>query len=521
LKDWSTECGCPLANDRGLEECSVPGDASTPLWGEQYDRLKTELLASYAGADNAGRPMLLEGGLSWQAMSLSPADMDFIALKGAAARDIALAFGVPPMLLGLPGDATYANYREANKALWRQTILPLAFKLLGAIAEGLRPWFAKLELGVDLDAVTALSEDRERLWAQVSGVDFLTLNEKREAVGLAAIELPEVSKDAPDTAMGDPVETKINVWHDRDDGQFTEVGNGIRSDGSSGESASMAERPKRPKLPPGKAPATGGLVSGTVTVSPTKPTVVRILDGRTIINQPTVTYDKPTKITAKPAETLPIRVNDGRIIINQATASFDNPDYPRVSATGRKLITESEGSRLSAYVPRGSISSGVTIGYGYDLGSRNAMRAKAELLSAGVDEPTAAALSSSAGLTGNGALNYIRDSKIALTITSAHAEALFDDEARAHVTGVLSAIKRPLSQNQFDALVSLHYNYPRAVRGKMASLINDGKFIEAAGEFDKYIYGTVADKKTKKRVKVVMPGLKTRRSAEKRLFLGK
>ena len=70
--------------------------------------------------------MLLEGGLRWQAMALTPAEMDFAGLKEAAAREIALAFGVPPVLLGLPGDATYANYREANRALWNQGILPLA-----------------------------------------------------------------------------------------------------------------------------------------------------------------------------------------------------------------------------------------------------------------------------------------------------------------------------------------------------------------------------------------------------------
>ncbi len=87
--------------------------------------------------------MLLEGGLTWQSMSMSPADMDFATLKAAAARDIALAFGVPPMLLGLPGDNTYANYREANRALWRLTLLPLAGKILSGIGEGLTPWFPK------------------------------------------------------------------------------------------------------------------------------------------------------------------------------------------------------------------------------------------------------------------------------------------------------------------------------------------------------------------------------------------
>ncbi len=160
-----------------------PGEGS-PLSGEQYDRLKAELADSFQGAGNAGRPMLLEGGLKWQAMSLTPADMDYVGLKAGAAREIALAFGVPPVLLGLPGDATYSNYREANKALWRQAILPLATKILDALAQGLQPHFAGLSFGVDLDAIPALSEDRERLWAQVSAADFLTVDEKRAAIGL-------------------------------------------------------------------------------------------------------------------------------------------------------------------------------------------------------------------------------------------------------------------------------------------------------------------------------------------------
>lgn len=160
------------------------GDGNT-LTADQFDRLKVELHEAYQGAGNAGRPMLLEGGLRWQPLSLSPADMDFAGLKAAAARDIALAFGVPPMLLGLPGDNTYSNYREASRALWRLTLLPLAGKILGGLSEGLRPWFPKLELAVDLDRVPALAEDRERLWAQVSAADFLEPDEKRALLGLA------------------------------------------------------------------------------------------------------------------------------------------------------------------------------------------------------------------------------------------------------------------------------------------------------------------------------------------------
>jgi HK97 family phage portal protein len=163
----------------------APGDGSA-LAPDQFERLKAELAREYQGAGNAGRPMLLEGGLTWQAMALSPADMDFAGLKAAAARDIALAFGVPPMLLGLPGDNTYANFREAGRALWRLTLLPLAGRILDGLTQGLAPWFADKSLGVDLDRVPALAEDRETLWAQVSAATFLSDAEKRAMLGISS-----------------------------------------------------------------------------------------------------------------------------------------------------------------------------------------------------------------------------------------------------------------------------------------------------------------------------------------------
>ncbi|SIN59634.1 phage portal protein, HK97 family [Parasphingorhabdus marina DSM 22363] len=161
-----------------------PGPDGAHLSGEQVDRLRAEMEASFSGRDNAGRPLLLEGGLSWQALSMTPAEMDFVALKAAAAREIALAFGVPPMLLGLPGDNSYANYREANRALWRLTILPLAGKILEGLSRGLKPWWPDLDLRVDRDQIPALSEDRERMWNQISAADFLTGEEKRKLLGI-------------------------------------------------------------------------------------------------------------------------------------------------------------------------------------------------------------------------------------------------------------------------------------------------------------------------------------------------
>jgi HK97 family phage portal protein len=160
------------------------GPEGGTLTEQQFERLKQELEDGFQGARNAGRPLLLEGGLDWKPLSLSPAELDFVAAKGVAAREIALAFGVPPMLLGLPGDNTYANFAEANRAFWRQTLIPLVRRTAQSLAQWLGPAFGDdLSLEPDLDAIEALAGERESLWRRVSAADFLSPDEKREAVG--------------------------------------------------------------------------------------------------------------------------------------------------------------------------------------------------------------------------------------------------------------------------------------------------------------------------------------------------
>ena len=164
------------------------GPEGAVLNDAQFDRLKRELTDTYQGAANAGRPLLLEGGLDWKAMSLTPKDMDFLEAKHTAAREIALAFGVPPMLLGIPGDNTYANFQEANRVFWRQTVLPLATRIGTSLAQWLSPQFGDgVRLVIDTDRIEALASDRNALWERVTNAPFLTLNEKREAVGYAPL----------------------------------------------------------------------------------------------------------------------------------------------------------------------------------------------------------------------------------------------------------------------------------------------------------------------------------------------
>ena len=154
----------------------------------QFERLKRELAEEYQGARNAGRPLLLEGGLDWKAMSLSPKDMDFMEAKHTAAREIALAFGVPPQLLGIPGDNTYSNYQEANRVFFRASVLPFANRIGAALSAWLAPAFGNVRVIVDADQIDALASDRAALWSCVTRAPFLTVNEKRAVVGYGPVE---------------------------------------------------------------------------------------------------------------------------------------------------------------------------------------------------------------------------------------------------------------------------------------------------------------------------------------------
>ena len=313
------------------------GESGT-LSGEQYTRLKEELAASFQGAGNAGRPMLLEGGLKWQAMALTPAEMDFAGLKEAAAREISLAFGVPPVLLGLPGDATYANYREANRALWNQSIIPLARKMLAAIGEGLAPYFAGLQLDIDLDAIPALAEDRERLWAQVGAADFLTAEEKRAAVGLGPVDpVPEISSETGVT------EFKFNPWHDTENGQFTFDGQGQRfaggggSFGGGGASGSWSKpKQKNPQVKP--KPRQKVSVAPLPLPIPRRPAVVTSpkTEPKNIrLTEPTSSRPADVPKQVKPTGTPPAKRSTGLLKVAAAAAAATAAAAARAAAAGK------------------------------------------------------------------------------------------------------------------------------------------------------------------------------------------
>jgi len=165
-----------------------PGAFSTEtsLTDPQYERLKQDIEAKYAGAENAGRPLLLEGGLKWQSLSLSPAEMDWLNGLRLSTVDICRVYNVPPELIGDSANKTYSNYQEARIAFYQETVLPLLDMLCEELTRWLVPLYGGgLILKYNADDIEALQENRDQIYTRIKDAWWLTPNERRQECGFA------------------------------------------------------------------------------------------------------------------------------------------------------------------------------------------------------------------------------------------------------------------------------------------------------------------------------------------------
>jgi lysozyme len=142
----------------------------------------------------------------------------------------------------------------------------------------------------------------------------------------------------------------------------------------------------------------------------------------------------------------------------------------KTSVKGREFIKGFEALRLKAYPDPGTGGKPWTIGWGHTKGVKQGDR-----------------------------------------ITQDQAEQFFSDDLAVYELTVNSAIKRPMTQNQFDAMVSLAFNIggPEFAGSTLVKKFNAGDVLGAADQFPRWKFG-----KGK-----VMPGLVRRRAAERETFL--
>lgn len=155
---------------------------------QEFTLLEAKLKQKYSGPQNAGKNIILTEGGKAHPYAFKPKEMDYIKAHESLARRVAIGYGVFPMLLGIPGEATFANFKEARQAFWEQTV----FYYLNYLRDEMNIWFFAKEpdlfLDYILDDLPALEPKREMLWKRANDANFITINEKRELVGMEAVD---------------------------------------------------------------------------------------------------------------------------------------------------------------------------------------------------------------------------------------------------------------------------------------------------------------------------------------------
>jgi len=166
------------------------GELST----EQFGRLDGMLREKYSGTMNAGMPMLLEGGLKWEKIALTPAELDWLGGDERTSRKICSAFGVPPELIGImaKGGLNDSNFVQARKKFYLETILPLMDFIRDDYNYWLAPLFGEdLYLDYDRDDIEAIQEDRDIVYTRNNNAvksGWMMVNEARVKAGLPEVK---------------------------------------------------------------------------------------------------------------------------------------------------------------------------------------------------------------------------------------------------------------------------------------------------------------------------------------------
>lgn len=163
---------------------------ASQLLPDVRERMNLELRDEFAGSMNAHRPLLLEGGVDWKELSLSPAELDFLASSKYNTVRICATYGVPPELVGDSEHKTYNSFPEARSSFYHETVLPFMDRIRDGLNAHLVPRFGsdRLFLDYDRDQIEAIQEDQAKLWGRLERATWLTFNEKRRATGYDDID---------------------------------------------------------------------------------------------------------------------------------------------------------------------------------------------------------------------------------------------------------------------------------------------------------------------------------------------
>lgn len=164
-----------------------------PMTGDQRNRAEQLLQEKFVGAQNAGRPMLLDNGLKWEQLSIDPNDAEMLESRRFSVEEVCRVFEVDPHLVG----QTQGN-SSLGSSIADQTLSVLKFKMRkrlkrieGALGKQLltrADRAAGVAIRFNVEAfLRADSEGRSAFYTSALQGGWMTINEVRGLEGLAPV----------------------------------------------------------------------------------------------------------------------------------------------------------------------------------------------------------------------------------------------------------------------------------------------------------------------------------------------
>ncbi len=161
------------------------------LQDAQVEVIRRRWRERYGGVDHWLDPAVLDSDAEYQKIGLSFTEMGFDVLDARNEARICMVMDVPPILVGAKvglDRSTFANYAEARRSWWQDSLLPLYASLQDTLDYNLTPDFGDdIYLEWDFSRVPALQEERNERWKRATEAfrsGAITVNEFCEEVGL-------------------------------------------------------------------------------------------------------------------------------------------------------------------------------------------------------------------------------------------------------------------------------------------------------------------------------------------------
>lgn len=175
---------------------------------EAYERMRKDFEEKYVGSENAYRPMILEGGVTWKQMAMTAEDTQFIDQRKYSVSEIARFFGVPPHAIGDidRGTSWGSGIEQQNVGFLIHTLGPYLVNIEQTCVRDLVPVSEQANFVVKFDTSLLTKPDfgtRQTGLQIMKRNGVINANEWRKSEGLEPIEDPEADEYRADNEPAD------------------------------------------------------------------------------------------------------------------------------------------------------------------------------------------------------------------------------------------------------------------------------------------------------------------------------